>query len=69
MKIHPREELLDKAERILSIAVRDVLEMDLTNAEYIQVLNTVYNGAIGRRLKYMIRYERHGNGDKPGGLE
>lgn len=69
MKLHPREDLIDQAESILNKAIMDIHEIDLTNAEYISVVADVLGTAITRTTKYMIRYERHGDGEKPGGLE
>jgi len=68
MKMHPREKKIDEAESILNKAILDVMELDLTNAEYLSVIGSVFGGAITSRTKYMIRYERHGDAEKPGGL-
>jgi len=34
-----------------------------------RVVNTALGDTVGAIAKYQIRYERHGNTDKPGGLE
>lgn len=69
MRMHPRERLVDEAEKVIAAAVLKVLEdFDLTDAEYISVLTNALNTAILRRTKYMIRQERHGDPNKPGGL-
>lgn len=69
MRIHPREKKVQKAERALIETLMEVMRMDLTNAEYLQVLNSVFSDAIALNLKHQIRQERHGDKDKPGGLE
>jgi hypothetical protein len=69
MKLHPREQLVMKERHKLERALLDFMESDVTDAEYISVLSDVFGTAIATRAKYMIRRERHGNTDKPGGLE
>lgn len=41
------------------------VEYDMTNIEVMQTLHQLGLGI----LKYMLRYERHGNYDKPAGFE
>jgi hypothetical protein len=69
VKLHPREDLIDQAESILIKAISDFNKIGLTNAECISVIADVLGTAITTRTKYMIRRERHGDGNKPGGLE
>lgn len=69
-KIHPRELVCNKARTDLDEAVAGALEKhELTEAEELRVLNEVFHRYIGSIAKYAIRRERHGNEDKPGGLE
>jgi len=68
--IHPRERLVTQAECDLSRALMAVWEKyDLTNAEMLRVTASVLGGHISRHAKYRIREERHGDPNKPGGLE
>ena len=70
-RIHPREVLVEEARRDLSSAL---LEWEkghdnLTTAEHIKVVTGVFNDHILSMMKFAIRHERHGDPDKPGGLE
>jgi hypothetical protein len=59
-----------EAENELRRVLMDIeTKYELTEAELIRVVNGVCSETIGRIVKYHIRYERHGNTDKPGGLE
>jgi hypothetical protein len=69
VRIHPREKIVDSAERKLSECLREIRSSDLTDAEYISVVADAFGQALGRMAKYQIRYERHGDTDKPGGVE
>ena len=66
---HPREQQIREAETILQGAIIRVIESDLTLAEYVSVLSRVCSEAICEATKYVIREERHGSADKPGGVE
>lgn len=68
--IHPREKLVNKAEREIENTISNILEKhDLTVAEELRVLAAVLGNRIGMTAKFMIREERHGDTDKPGGLK
>jgi len=67
MEVHPREKLVQEAEHKISSAILDAVE-HLTQLEQLQVVNKVASEYIASLAKYGIRYERHGNGDTPGGL-
>lgn len=65
MMRHPRDIIAKKAELDLSTAamkIRD--EVDMTDIEYLQWLASEQQSV----LKFMLRYERHGNYDQPAGL-
>lgn len=69
-RIHPREEIVTKAEMDLHGAVLDVLKRyDLTTAESIRVLTEAFSAQLHSIAKFCIRQERHGDADKPGGFE
>lgn len=69
--IHPREAIVEKAKRKLESAVFDVVSSDefkeLTSAEYTKVINVVLYGQIASLMRHLIRIERHGNSEEPGG--
>jgi hypothetical protein len=70
MKIHSRERSVTLAECDLSRALTDVWKKyDLTSAEMLRVVAQVLGGHISSHAKYEIREERHGDINKPGGLE
>jgi hypothetical protein len=63
---HSREIVVEEAEREMSRVLRDIRKSyELTLIEYHQFLVT----EMARTLKYRLRYERHGNGEKEAGLE
>lgn len=67
-KLHPRELVIRSAEHVLREALIEVGKLDLTQLEYIQLMQNVLGGEILTVCKYGIRFERHGNTDTPGGL-
>ena len=67
-KIHPRERLIDKAERKIDLVINEAIQ-ELTTSEKIQVINHVLSRRISSIMKFCIRHERHGDPEKPGGLE
>ena len=69
MKIHSREMLVRAAEQKLKSRLLEWAEnyRSLTLFETLQVLNSGFSGFVGGILKYEIRFERHGDRDKPGG--
>lgn len=68
MKIHPREKLVSEAERKLDEVLLEIRKSDLTEYEFLQVVIGTTSEFLLRMTKYQIRYERHGNTDKPGGI-
>lgn len=69
-KLHPRELVVKSAEQDLRKALQEVDEKyNLTQFEYIQLLQNVLGGAILTVCKYGIRQERHGDTETPGGLQ
>lgn len=71
MKIHERERVVREADAALRQAVLDwsAKHDQLTVNETLQVLNRVSSDQVAAILKYEIREERHGDQDRPGGLE
>jgi hypothetical protein len=69
MKLHERTKITRAAEQILLKAIIEVQKLDLTEAEYIQVVTTQLGNAITSATKFMIRDERHDNEDTPGDLD
>jgi hypothetical protein len=68
--IHPREELVRKAEAQLREAISGVYKLELTTGELLRAVNNVLSGEIAAIAKHSIRHERHPDEpDKPGGLE
>jgi hypothetical protein len=68
-RTHPREQLVREAERDLEDAFTETVKKhELTNGEQLRVLASVFGNRVARVAKYAIRHERHGRGDKPGGL-
>lgn len=67
MKIHEREQKVlvacAQVQRDYLLAVKD-----LTTAEELRVIATVFGDILGSIAKYAIRQERHGSTDKPGGV-
>ena len=70
-KIHRREETVRKAQRALEKAILDWDEehKDLTTAEHISVVQSAFYSHMSHLMRHLIRIERHGDPDKPGGLE
>ena len=67
---HPRESLVSTARSDLSGTIaRWQADHDLTEAETTAILVEQLAGAVGGIAKYQIRFERHGDYDKPGGWE
>lgn len=68
-RIHPREFVVREAENKLRGQLLDaVKEFELTEGEQLRVISEVYSNWIASMAKYIIRDERHGNTDTPGGL-
>jgi len=71
-RLHKREKPVKEAELALRERLlnweKDWIEK-LTTAEYLSVLVRVLSETLQSILKYAIRQERHGNTNKPGGLE
>lgn len=71
LRLHPREQIVGHARADLADAVFGWRRnhTDLTQAETISMLADVLGTSITGITKYAIREERHGDPDKPGGLE
>lgn len=68
-KLHEREAVVREAKLKLSEAVQEWGKgHDLTQFEYLQVVQGVLGDEILGACKYAIRVERHGDPNKPGGL-
>jgi len=67
--IHTREAIVHKAERALDTAISlwKAEHRDLTTTELLSVMNHIFSSAVGVIMKHLIRQERHGDSDKPGG--
>ncbi len=67
--MHERELVVKEVQLKLSKYLCDtMLESDLTYGEQLRVLAEVYGNWIAGIAKYMIREERHGDTNRPGGL-
>jgi len=64
-KIHPRSELVRKAELKIQEAFLKETE-GLTTGEVLRVCASVFGSQVGTIAKYAIRRERHGDADRPG---
>lgn len=73
LSMHPREKIVNAAELSLLDTIIDWRRtpeaQQLTLWELVRILTTVLNNQLAIAAKYAIRQERHGNEDKPGGLE
>lgn len=68
-KLHEREAIVREAKLKLSEAVQEWGKgQDLTQFEYIQVVQSVLGEAVMSTCRYGIRVERHGDPEKPSGL-
>lgn len=64
VKMHERVMIVQKAHNKLASALIEIgQEFGLTPSEEASILHQ----CMGQSLKYVIRYERHGNYDKRGG--
>lgn len=69
MRLHERERQVSMARIDLVKAWLDIQEKhDLTQGECLSVLASFVGTDLGLMAKFMIRQERHGDPDKPGGL-
>jgi hypothetical protein len=69
MKMHPREKLVREARSELQQILLDwAKRYDLTTGEELSIIGSTLVSTVGNVGKYMIREERHGNMDTPGGL-
>lgn len=68
LKIHKREQIVDDAAMALATAWA-AARRKLTTAEELAVIARFVTDTVGGIAKYAIREERHGDTDKPGGLE
>lgn len=66
---HPREKVVRKASIEARVAVDEILRKHgITDGEETRVILAIVNDFIGGMARHMIRMERHGNADEPGGL-
>lgn len=67
----PREQQCREAESALRQALSEWYEAhgDLTTTEHLRVVHAAFSDHVHAVLKCLIRIERHGDVDKPGGLE
>jgi hypothetical protein len=70
-RLNPREAIVRRASLDLATIVADWSSRnpDLTAAEFLKVLLSVSHDQAQTLLKNAIREERHGDQDKPGGIE
>ena len=72
MRLHPREELVRDSRLELMNRLADWNEKhteELTEVEWIQIITSCFSWEMSTFCKFAIREERHGDADKPGGLE
>jgi hypothetical protein len=71
MRLHSREEIVTKASLDLQVALTEWTKNhpELTSAEFLKVLLGTCHDRAKSLLKIEIRYERHGDANKPGGAE
>lgn len=71
LRQHERERIVSAARLSLSEKILDWMRedgtVDLTEPEYISVVTAALSDSVLSRTKMMIRMERHGNVDTPGG--
>jgi len=67
MELHEREKMVKEIEWDIGDVIAEKTR-ELTTGEAIRVFCSLFNGQISTIAKYMIREERHGESDKPGGL-
>lgn len=69
MRIHPREEIVRRAENELANTLATtVAKHRLTEPEALRAVNAACSSWIASVAKYAIREERHGDATKEGGL-
>jgi hypothetical protein len=70
-RLHARERVVTDARLELTEAVIDWRRKhdDLTWGELFSIVGEVLGGQVTGLAKYLIREERHGDQDKPGGIE
>ena len=73
-RIHPREQNTNLIQSKIVQAIYEAVEaaeeemdFELTRGETIRVLSGAFHEILGSWAKYMIRDERHGDANKPGG--
>lgn len=73
MRLHRREKIVSDARLLLSEKIVEWIRSKeaaaLTDAEYLQVVAGELGDTLTGHLKLVIRNERHGDGDTPGGWE
>ena len=70
IRIHHREQRVVMATTQIEKKVLKVLaDADLTDGETVRALSAAFHNVLAGYAKEMIRIERHGDADKPGGIE
>jgi hypothetical protein len=73
IRMHKREQLVQDAEIALMDAINEWYRSDavakLTEWELVSLLSSQLSNRLGGIAKYAIRDERHGDRNKPGGVE
>lgn len=66
MKQHPRERVIRKAQSEIEWKLINLVNLhELTDGEVLQMLSSF----MATQAKYMIRFERHGETETPGGIQ
>ena len=71
-ELHEREGIVRSAEASLMECLLEWQKewgTKVTTAEYLSVMQRAFSKSMATCLKYVIRKERHGTTDKPGGVE
>ena len=69
-RLHERERVVEAARAELGTAIAEIVKKhELTLGETLRVVSSAMGGEVQLVARTLIRYERHGSGDKAGGLE
>ena len=68
MRVHKREKIVTQARiDLMEAVIQWAGKHELTDCEFVSVINSVLSDQLGSWAKYKIREERHGNTNTPGG--
>lgn len=69
-RLHPREIAVQAAAADLGLVLSEwrLAHEDLTDLEALSIMNDVFSASIGSVVKFMLRVERHGDANRPGGM-